>query len=220
MSLKYRGNFWEPSDNAVGYAVEVGTFTSAAAGTGVALTAAKTKAVDVCCDDGGAALAASAVRSIRGRMLMSVAQSGAVSVYGFQGQVKNIAVDTTTGNKAGIWGYYESVSGATVANNSTGVLAMIDVPSGATIAADAVVSALKCDSLTLGGTHTGKAAAIHVPNPGAGTWDFFAVLGDTTGASATGGAGTCTVTGGWVKLPIRVGATTYYIPAGVTLSNS
>ena len=218
MAMRFRGNFWDPSDNSVGYDAEIGTWSSATAGIGRPLNSSRTKILDVCADDEGKALSATAYRAIRGRLLLTYAQSGDLSPYGIQGHLKKTAVDTSTGNKAGVWGYYEAGSSATVAANSAGVHAMIDVPTGATIGG--TIGALQCCSNDLGGTHTGKAACIHCPNPVAGTWDFFAIFGDTTGATAAGGAGTCTITGGWVKIAVRVGATTYYIPAGVTLSNS
>ena len=54
MSMKYQGNCWNPSDNAVGYDVTIGTFSSTASGYGKKLTSIKTKIVDVLADDGGA----------------------------------------------------------------------------------------------------------------------------------------------------------------------
>ena len=216
--LRFQGTTWGSGNTDPGYDVEIGTWSSATAGIGRPVNSTRTKILDVCGDDEGKALSATAYRAIRGRLLLTYAQSGDLSPYGIQGHLKNTAVDTSTGNKAGVWGYYEAGSSATVAANSAGVHAMIDVPTGATIGG--TIGALQCCSNDLGGTHTGKAACIHCPNPVAGTWDFFAIFGDTTGATAAGGAGTCTITGGWVKIAVRVGATTYYIPAGVTLTNS
>ncbi|MBE3142343.1 MAG: hypothetical protein IMZ61_00225, partial [Planctomycetes bacterium] len=106
MALKIKGSYIDVTDNAVGYNVSIGTFVSAAISTDSQnkLNSAKTKSLDVCCDDGGAALTAgTSYRPIRGRMLMSYAQSGDTSIFGIQGHVKNTAVDTSTGNKAGLW---------------------------------------------------------------------------------------------------------------------
>ncbi|MCX6224233.1 MAG: hypothetical protein NTV01_05705 [Bacteroidia bacterium] len=171
MAMKFSGDCWTPSDNSVGYDVTIGVFNSATAGYGKKLSSAKTKSLDVCCDDGGAALSATAYRAIRGRMLLTYAQSGDCSPYGLQGHLKNTAADTTTGNKAGVWGYYEAVSGATVASHTSGVFAMIDVPSGATIAASAVVGALQIGSNDLGGTHTGSAVGINFTEALTGAFD-------------------------------------------------
>lgn len=181
MALKLSGSCFDWTDNAVGYDLTIGVWSSATANNGVVLSSAKTKAVDVCCDDGGAALSATAYRALRGRMLVTAAQSGDCSSYGIHGHLKNTAADTTSGNKAGVWGYYEAGAAATVAANSAGVHAMIDVPSGATIAG--TIGALQCSSNNLGGTHTGKAACIHCPNPVSGTWDYAMIFGDTTGAT-------------------------------------
>jgi hypothetical protein len=218
MSLRFEGNYWSASDNSTGADVIIGTWSSATAGVGKTLNSAKTKALDVCCDDKGAALSATSYRAIRGRMLLTAAQSGDCSPFGIQGHLKNTAADTTTGNKAGVWGYYEAGSAATVAANSAGVYAMIDVPSGATIAGS--VGGLQICSNDLGGTHTGKAGCIHMPNPVSGTWDFFAIFGSATGATKAGGAGAATLAGGWVSLPVLVGSTTYYIPCSVTITNT
>jgi hypothetical protein len=189
----------------------LGTFSSSTAGYGIALSSTRTKALDVCCDDNGAALTAgTSYRPIRGRMLVSYAQSGDTSIFGIQGHLKNKAVDTSTGQKAGVWGYYEAISGATVAANSAGVYAMIDVPSGATIGG--TIGGLQIGSNDLGGTHTAKAASIHMPNPVSGTWDYGLVFGDTTGATA---ANTHSIDSHALAfiIKIRVGNTDAYIPA-------
>lgn len=172
MAMKLRGNCWEPTDNAVGYNESIGTFVSSAVSTDPMnkLNSAKTKSLDVCCDDAGAALSATAYRAIRGRVLMTAAQSGDLSVFGIQGHLKNKAADTSTGQKAGVWGYYESVSGATVATNSSGVYAMIDVPSGATIGAG-TIGAIQIGSNDLAGTHTGKAVGINFTEALTGAFD-------------------------------------------------
>jgi hypothetical protein len=222
--LKFEGNYWSANDNDPGdrdnnASVLIGKkANSVGTGLGIALTNAMPQVLEINGNDGGAALTAAAYQLTKSRMLLTAAQSGDLSVFGLQGHLKNYgASDTSTGNKAGVWAYYEATSGATVAANSCAIMASIDVPSGATIGGS--VGAVQCSG-NLGGTHTGKAGCLHIPNPAAGTWDFFAIFGSTTGATAAGGAGTCTLSGGWVKLPILVNATTYYIPAAVTLTNS
>jgi hypothetical protein len=173
MALKIKGSYIDATDNAVGYNVSIGTFVSAAVSTDSQnkLNSAKTKSLDVCCDDGNAALTAgTAYRPIRGRMLLVHAQSGDTSIYGIQGHLKNTAADTSSGNKAGLWGYYEAVSGATVAANSSGIFAMIDAPSGATIATG-TIGALQIGSNDLGGTHTGNAVGINFTEALTGAFD-------------------------------------------------
>lgn len=209
MALKFQGNCMVPTDNEVGYDVTVGVFSSSTAGYGKKLSSVKTKSLDVCCDDGGAALSATSYRAIRGRMLLTAAQSGDVSIYGVQGHLKNKAADTSTGNKGGLWGYYEAISGATVAANSCGIYGMIDVPSGATIGG--TIGAVMACSNDLGGTHTGKVAAFHIPNPVAGTFDFANIYGDTTGCTV---ANTHSIDGHALAFLeyVRVGNTTCYRP--------
>lgn len=184
MSLRHEGSYLSATDNAVGADLIVGTFSSTTAGIGKQLgpTSAKTKIVDICADDNGEALAATSYRVTRTRMLVTAAQSGNVSLAAEQAQLKNTGVDTTSGNKTGIWGYYEAGTAATIAANSSGVRACLDAPTGSTIAG--TVGALQIDSQDLGGTHTGKAGMIHSPDPLAGVWDYAWIFGGTTGPTA------------------------------------
>lgn len=172
MALKIRSNYLEPTDNAVGYNVSIGTFVSSAVSTDSnnKISSSKTKSFDVCTDDGGANFGTTDVRALRSRLLLTTAQSGSASYAAFMGQVKNTAADTTTGNHAGVKGYYEAAGSATVANNSCGVLGMIDVPSGSTIAAG-TVGAFTVASVDLGGTHTGKAVGINFTEALTGAFD-------------------------------------------------
>jgi hypothetical protein len=181
MSLKVNDTVIEQTNNDAGYVMSIGEFSSTAVVARNALKTTRTKLLDVCADDAGTALSATAYRAARGRFLVTAAKSGDYSAFGVQGHYKNTAADTSTGNKAGVWGYYEAGAAATIAANSAGVYAMLDAPTGATIGG--TVGALQCCSNDLGGTHTGKAACIHCPNPVAGTWDYALVFGDTTGAT-------------------------------------
>jgi hypothetical protein len=216
MALKAEGNYWKPYDNTVQSVdnsadVIIGDKSSTAYGGewGHTLTATKPQNLLVCGDDGNAALSAIAYRNLWARMLLLSAQSGDVSIFGIQGQLKNTGVDTSTANKAGVWAYYEAVSGATVATNSAALMASIDVPSGATIGAG-TVSAIQTGG-DLGGTHTGKAAVLNIVNPSAGTWDYCISFGSATGAVAanTANLGSNTLTN---VLKVRVGNTDGYIP--------
>jgi hypothetical protein len=209
MSLRHEGNYWSATDNEAGADVIVGTWSSATAGIGKAVTSSRTKIVDICADDNGSALSATAYRATRSRMLVTAAKSGDYSGFGLQGHYKNTAADTSTGNKAGLWGYYEAGSAATVAANSAGVYAMIDVPSGGTIGG--TIGGLQVCSNDLGGTHTGKAACIHMPNPVSGTWDFAMIFGDATGATV---ANTHSIDGHALNflINVRVGNTVGYVP--------
>lgn len=185
----------------------VGTFASAASGSGIAL-GTLTKALDVCSDDGAAALTAGSYQSARIRMLVTNAiTTGDISINGGLGHTKVVANVASSGWVSGMRGYVECSSASI--SSAAGVRGMIDVPAGSTIADGAIAAAFQADSNDLGGTHTGKAAAIHIPNPVAGTWDYALVLGTTTGVhDAT--AGTYSTADGYIK--IRVGASDMRIP--------
>jgi hypothetical protein len=185
MSLRFEGNFWSTSDNSVGYDVSIGTFSSATAGIGKTVSSTKTKALDVCVDNNGETLpSGTPVRAIRARALVTATQTGEAVAYGSQSQCKVTGdVSAATGFFAGCWSYLETVSGATLGDKSAGLCAMLDLPSGATIAASAYVAGLMISSYDLGGTHTGKASAIYVTTPRAGTWDYGMVFGATSGCT-------------------------------------
>jgi len=189
MAVKLLGNAIQPTDNAVGYNLTIGTFTSAAVNTDPLnkLNSSKTKSVDICADDGGANFGTTDLRTVRARLLLTTAQSGASSYGAIMGQVKNTAACTSTGNKFGVKGYYEATSTATVSNLSCGVLGMIDVPTSGVIAASAVVSAFNAASVSLAGTHTGNAVGLQVSTPVAGAWDA-ALSVTVAGGSASSGS--------------------------------
>lgn len=189
MATKFKGNCFEPTDNAVGYNIAFGTFSSASVSTDPMnkISSSKTKSIDICTDDGGANFGTTDLRAVRARFLITTAQSGAASFCAFMGQLKNTGADTTTGNKCGIKGYYEATSTATVATGSAGVMGMLDVPSGGVIAAG-YAAGVKASSVDLGGTHTGKAVGFAVDTPVAGTWDAALWL-TTAGGSAQSGSG-------------------------------
>lgn len=190
-----------------GGTLSVGTFASAIAGSGIAI-GTLTKAFDVCADDGVAALTAGNYQATRSRFLIASAiASGDISVQGLLGQTKIVANVASSGYVSGVRGYVEAASASL--SSAAGVRGMIDVPSGSTIASGAIAAAFQADSNDLGGTHTGKASAIHVPNPVAGTWDYALVLGTATGCH-TAGAGTYSTADGYIK--IRVGADDMRIP--------
>jgi hypothetical protein len=191
----------------------IGEFSSTG-DNGFALSSSVTKALDVCADDGGTALTATSLRAIRGRMLVRTAIAGSpdLSVFGVQGHVKVGAVSVTNSARfAGLWGYFESISGSTLVGNFAGVYAMADVPSGAT-QTSGVIAGVEIASNSLGGTTSGSTACIHIPNPVAGTWDYFVQLGTASGAAT---ANTHSIDSHALAfyLPAMFGSTAGYIPA-------
>lgn len=189
----------------------VGAFQSATAGKGVPISSTKTKAIQNCADDAGVALTAGSYRCVEDRMLITAALSaGDISIGGNEGHVKVAAdVDASTGIIYGSWGYCELAATGSI-NVACGVQAMIDVPTGAVI--QTVAAGILIKSNDLGGTHTGKAAAIYTPNPSAGTWDFLLKTDTSTGFAAYSAAhytpGNCDG-----KLTIDIGGHTLYVPA-------
>jgi hypothetical protein len=186
-----------------------GRFSSTAVG-GVPLDISiKTYGVRVCADDGGVAIGAGVVRALHGRMMILTAIGATdTSVFGVQGHTKVAAVTVAgTAQIAGVWAYLETVSGSAV-SQAAGLYAMYDLVSGATQSTGTVGAGVLIGSNSLAGTHTGKVAAIHVPNPVTGTWDFFAIFGDTTGCFS----GATTRGADSNNLLVRIGATTFKIP--------
>jgi hypothetical protein len=127
------------------------------------------------------------------------------------GQVKIDAVIETSGHVAGVEGYVEASATGEFKGAFTGVRGVVDLPSGAVISSGKFVSGLMAYSVDLGGTHTGKAVAIDVPTPGAGTWDALLHIGASSGTTAAGTTKT-TPTGvdNWIK--VYVDGTVNYIP--------
>lgn len=191
--------------------IQVGKFVSAAIGSGMVLNSTKTKAFGVYTDDGGVALAGSDIRAGVFRMLVTTAIADTdLTLSGLVGQIKVGAVDISanTAYVAGLRGYLEIVAGGTV-YNATGVRACVELPSTAVINTGGILSGLIIDAISLAGTHTGKASMVHIPNPLAGTWDYFLDFGSAPGAivadtSATPGNATH-------KIKCRIGSVDFYL---------
>ena len=191
--------------------MQVGEFSSTAAGKGLGVNSNRTALHRVYADDAATAMTAGTFRAALARFLVTTAVTIGATICGFVGQIKVGGVAAAVDWLVGLWGYAETVSGATVGSVIAGVRGTVDIPSGAAIASGKVACAFVADSIDLSGTHTGKAAAIHVPNPGAGTWDSLIKLGSATGGTSAGSTKT-TPTGVDLWLVIDVNGTTYYAP--------
>lgn len=190
----------------------VGNFSSATAGAGIPLVATtRTAAFRVYADDGGAAIGAGSFRAAIARMLITTALGATdTSIAGFQGQVKISAdVDAATGGGiVGVWAYCECDTDASVAL-AAGLRATADLPVGAVIADGGRLAGIMIDSITLGGTHTGSAVCIYVPNPLAGTWDFFLDFGSAPGCIVEDTSNLPTAA--THKIKCRFGSNTFYL---------
>ena len=161
----------------------IGEFSSLSAGLGQGISSSRTKAFDVCADDMGMVIApGNSVRAGRRRMLVTAVHVGDVSIFGGQDHLK-VSSDLSglTGFVAGGWAYMECSATAKTAPLSAGHKSMVDLPSGAVIPSGGVLAGYMATSNDLGGTHTGKAVAYHVPNPVAGTWDAAFGFGSAPG---------------------------------------
>ncbi len=170
--------------------LNVGAFSSATAGSGVALSATTTAAFRVYADDGGAKLTSGEKRTSISRFLFATADTDGTdqTMSAHVGQVK-IANDLTIGgNLAGLCGYLEVATTKTLIGGrraqmsvASALWARVDLPSGAIVGTSGIVSGLAI-SADLGGTHTGKCSMINIPNPSAGEWDYFLDFGSAPGA--------------------------------------
>lgn len=202
----------------------VGEFNATTAGYGLQLTGTRQWITRGNADDGGVALATNGAYLFGSRrLLLTYAQTGSSKSFFGGCDRLSIAADLSgsTAEMAGHWGFLEVKAGATCGTQAAAYRADISLPSTAVIPADGVASCFMAAAESLAGTHTGVAAVINVPNPQAGTFDLFAVLGSATGchtAAYTGNSafdpnskGTFTQQG---QIKIKIGATAYYIPYG------
>jgi hypothetical protein len=177
-------------DNAAVYegfvgGLQIGKFHSTSAGYGLTLTKAKSFAWRTCADDGGAIFASgSSVRSGERRLLLTAVHTGDISAHGGEDHVKVLSdCSAVTAYIAGGWGYLEMGSVSKV-RYAGGVRSMIDCPTGAEVTG--AVGAFLAAMGDISGTHSTSVpiSVIHVMNPTAGTFDFFASFGSATGAIA------------------------------------
>ncbi|MBI4720821.1 MAG: hypothetical protein HY770_06300 [Chitinivibrionia bacterium] len=189
----------------------IGDFASATAGSGIVLNSTITAAARIYADDGGVALSGGDIRAGVARLLITqpIVDTD-LTISGWVGQIKVGAVDISanTSYVAGARGYVEIAAGGTV-YNAAGLRATVELPATAVINTNGILSGLMIDAISLGGTHTGKASMVHIPNPLAGTWDYFLDFGSAPGAiaadtSATPGNATH-------KITCRIGSTDFYL---------
>lgn len=191
--------------------LNVGVFSSATQGSGVKLSSSVTAAARIYADDGGVALSGTDIRVGVARLLVTTAITDTdLTLSGFVGQIKVGAVDISANTSflAGLRGYIEVVAGGTV-YIASGLRGCVDLPSTAVIATNGILSGLLIDAVTLAGTHTGKASMIHIPNPGAGTWDYFLDFGSAPGAIVADTSGT--PANATYKVKCRIGSTDFYL---------
>lgn len=189
-----------------------GAFSSTAAGLGIMLNSTMTAGNTIYADDGGVALTAGNYRAGLSRMLVSTAiTSGDISITGHQGHLKVAASIASSGYISGLYGYIEVIAGKSVTSGGA-VRGMFDLPSTAEIASGHFVGAFQAYSNDLGGTHTGKAVVVAVPNPAAGAWDAFASLGSTSMTFDTTSISSDMTPTGYKGIPVYINGVLGYIP--------
>lgn len=195
-------------------AFEIGDFATSNKDTFFALDAVtRPKALDICADDGGTAIAVGGgenVMALRSRMLLRTAiATGAITVFGAQAQLKvgPVSIVSTGKGSAGLWAYFEA-SGSTLGGTFAAIRAVADVPSGATLSSGGILAGVMIDSMGLDGTTNGDLSCVYIPNPDAGTWDYFLQTGNAPGFISSLGSGYTAVH----KVACKIGGTICYIP--------
>jgi len=115
----------------------VGAFSSATAGSGLALSSTVTGAMKVYSDDAGVAMTGS-VRGFLSRVLLTVDHAGDMSVRGAMGQIKfKDGVDLTNGVSSGVEGYLEIAGTSNFAATAfvAGVTGVVELTTASTITA-------------------------------------------------------------------------------------
>jgi hypothetical protein len=192
-----------------------GVFNATTAGYGLPLNASRTWIERGNADDGYAALPVDQAYLFGSRrLLLTYPQVGNISAFGGQDRL-SIAGDESgiTAEIGGHWAMLEIKSGGVTPANGVGCAcyrADLAVNSGSTVSANSIVSAFCAAAEKLSATtHTGKYAVLHVPNPQAGTFDYFAVFGSATGCVDAHSAGSTT---SGLQLLITIGGSAYAIP--------
>lgn len=164
-----------------------GEFHATTAGKGIQLRGTRQWVERGNADDGGIAISTNGAYLFGSRrLLLTYAQSGSSKSWfgGCDRLSINADLSGSTAEMAGHWGFLEVKAGATCGTQAAAYRADISLPSTAVIPSGGVASCFLAAAESLAGTHTGTAAIIHVPNPQAGTFDKFLVLGSATGCTA------------------------------------
>lgn len=123
----------------------------------------------------------------------------------------------------GISLYVGAQNGATI-NRSAGLAIYNDAITGTVAGSNCLYLAMNGgatnDDFIAIRSHTGAQDAIISDRSGGATATNLLFLQGLNAPAVAGGAGTCTITGGWIALTINVNGQAYKIPAGITLNNS
>ena len=149
--LEFTGSISFSGKTALTKEFALGTFSSATAGSGIALSSSKTAASRIYADDGGAKLASGEKRASISRFLYATADTDGTdqTMSAHVGQVKIANNLTIGGNLAGTCGYLEVATGKTLIGGrraqmsiASALWARVDLPSGAVVGTSGIVSGL------------------------------------------------------------------------------
>jgi hypothetical protein len=164
-----------------------GVFNATTAGYGLALNSGRTWIERGNADDGGAVVSGTGAAYLFGqrRLLLTAVQTGNNSFFG-GGDRLSIASDCSgvTAEMAGGWSMLEMKSGGKTNSISAAHRIDLKINTGSTVSAGVTSALLIAAEALSPSTHTGTIAVMHVPNPQAGTYDAFLVLGSATGVAA------------------------------------
>lgn len=187
-----------------------GDMTSASAGEGVALTAAKPFALSVYADDGGTAIASSWV-SAGFFSYVNFAAQATGSAFGLSAQLHIGAAFTACDNIAGVYGVTECDSAITTAAHTYGGLFAISLSAG-TFSGNRVIAGVGVSTNNAGATTNGPVVGIHFIKNDTGSdaaFMFGNLNNSVTGTGADKTAHTATTIAGHVL--VYLGTTPGYI---------
>jgi len=208
---KLNASVWDGQNNQIIW----GRFNATASGYGVPLNSNRTWAMRGNADDGGKALGTGQAYLFNvNRLLITHAQTGNLSLLGSCGRLSVNADVSGVNVGAGLWGLLE-VKSSGVVGGSTGmgaVLGDININTSGDIGSGKIASCFLAHCESLGNSHTGKAAVIHVPNPDLGTFDAFVAFGSATGACASGSTALSGLTSAYHITVLCPDGNVHYIP--------
>jgi hypothetical protein len=166
-------------------ALTLGAFSSATAGSGVALSASVTKVLAVYADDAGAAMTGS-VRTILGRTLLTVDHPGDMSPRGVMGQLKlKDGVDLTNGVASGVEGYLElgGTNNFAATSFAAGVSGVVELATASTITAGGHLAGI-ASVYTSTATPSGTCSAFITKIGSTAAWPYGIYMPDGTVTNA------------------------------------
>ena len=194
--------------------IQVGARASSGDGVTIVCTdGGQQRALMVCADDGGTALAAGWGQAILGSTeIYTAVSTGNPSVFGTSGELWVNNSVTTTGNLSGLQGAAVCATGKTITGNIFGVTLGTVFPTGAVLASGCYTGGAIISG-HFAGTMTGKTVAVFIQCPTGAAFDYAFIFGQDgtevqeSGITSAGVGGSNTH-----KIKVRGAGTDYFIP--------